>query len=725
MSNRTMTYRLLVLAPLASALAALVFTSEARALTCPDPLPAGFVLDVVDTTTLSLAFQCLKERNQTGLPGGTVQLHPGVYAMVSRGRGVIPILENVKAKPDAPITIRGSGGTLVQGDGQPKVGTHFEKTPNISPTLRRGSRLPSRRIGTFVIPGFHDTNCIQMKNVSGIVVEDLTVQGCWPAFLVVEGAEYVTVRRLQVTGSTYVVVARDTLTDQDTTPRSHHFLIEHNRWIQDCTGYATDGFGPRGYLVDDAECLRDGGKQKGLMWTSIDWRCSHHNTNDPDLCKCPCGADWECECNEAFCSGRQFEFFNGALFGGRNIAGGVVFRHNDIWNAFNGIRVKAEYTRHTEPPERVDLDGKGNLNFEVYANRFSFVRDNPVEPESTAFNWRVFHNRIWNAHAWFAFDDVRGGEFYIFGNLGRFDDLPGRPGQGHRNGTVLKFAESRGLPERPIYVFNNSWYLRSPVAGRGRTSDLRHWNNAIRFCRPEPGVPGCFWLVEGGEAQPVPLVDPRFTFTGTWLDHDRISHPQFPELIQNQNPGAPPKEGQEREGRRVDPPFRNVDGWDFTIGDAEWAEGGRIPAWQDWPSRYTGAAPPVGAFDGSALIEGPPYFHCGWLTGHPYRARCLQAYPERPRVMGVAWRGSTLEIAFSVPVRLPGPVRVEVRGGGGSALSEPCTVTAAVLACPFPQAPAPMVVEAIVLARDIRSAEGNLPMTLWARPSQGPRIEIR
>jgi hypothetical protein len=138
------------------------------------------------------------------------------------------------------------------------------------------------------------------------------------------------------------------------------------------------------------------------MWTEIDWRCAHHNhdetnNHNPNDPNCPCTSEWECECNGRFCVHRQYEFLNGAHFGAKNIAGGVIFRDNEIWNAFNGIRVKAG-----SAPQ----DGEETLNFEVYRNAFHYIRDNPVEPEDTVLNWRVYHNRIRNAHAWFSLDGV-------------------------------------------------------------------------------------------------------------------------------------------------------------------------------------------------------------------------------------------------------------------------------------------------------------------------------
>jgi hypothetical protein len=65
------------------------------------------------------------------------------------------------------------------------------------------------------------------------------------------------------------------------------------------------------------------------------------------------------------------------------------------------------------------------------------------------------------------------------------------------NGRVVKFSLPRPGTQRgefnfpsqaPVYMFNNSWYVRSPLTGFGSPAHLRHWNNAILFC--EEGAPG-------------------------------------------------------------------------------------------------------------------------------------------------------------------------------------------------------------------------------------------
>ena len=51
-----------------------------------------------------------------------------------------------------------------------------------------------------------------------------------------------------------------------------------------------------------------------------------------------------------------------------------------------------------------------------------------------------------------------------------------------KKGTLFHYASE------PIYVFNNSWFLRAPVTSTDAAANISHWNNAIAFC--EEGVAG-------------------------------------------------------------------------------------------------------------------------------------------------------------------------------------------------------------------------------------------
>ena len=225
---------------------------------------------------------------------------------------------------------------------------------------------------------------------------------------------------------------------------SHHFLVERVTWFQD---------------------------PSGAMWKSDHW----------------------CE----FKYGRKRNL-NGALFASQDILGGVIVRRNKVWFAFNVVRMDVS------DEDDSALRGKVNTNVEIYENEFHSIRDNVVEPEFDATNWWIHDNVIHNAHAWFSFDGLHGGRYYIHHNTGYFDDRPSRLCDArcrswdnrdpkrcndlHDGGRVLKFRKSRhtppgqGLPG-PVSVFNNSWYLRVSVAKEGVVKELSHWNNAVEYCR--------------------------------------------------------------------------------------------------------------------------------------------------------------------------------------------------------------------------------------------------
>ena len=47
-----------------------------------------------------------------------------------------------------------------------------------------------------------------------------------------------------------------------------------------------------------------------------------------------------------------------------------------------------------------------NRNVAIHGNRFSFIRDNAIEPEKGAQNWYVYDNAFYNIHATFSMDRV-------------------------------------------------------------------------------------------------------------------------------------------------------------------------------------------------------------------------------------------------------------------------------------------------------------------------------
>jgi hypothetical protein len=362
--------------------------------------------------------------------------------------------------------------------------------------------------------------CLDLTDVDGLVIEKLHFESCWLSAVRARSSQRITLRDAFIVGSSYGLAV-------GATPRESPLsgiTVEGVTWIQDASGY-DDPFagtcrtsGPRG-------C-------PGEMWRTIPWGVSHHGA---------------------------YEHFNGALLGGTNLAGDIVFKKNRIFNAFNGIRIKARPCSKRDSAGRPRVECPFNKGVWIYDNEFTYIRDNPVELEDWSENAHVFRNAFRNAHAWLSFDGMGGGPVFVYGNIGWFDDRPAirwssalreycalyrratvDVGQEYKfdartdrkfdyderhwqrvgifelaepsrigdasemrcetsvAGRVIKF----GLPEKPteegssynfpfkgpVYVFNNSWYLRSPITGFGAPANLKHWNNAILFC--DAGIPG-------------------------------------------------------------------------------------------------------------------------------------------------------------------------------------------------------------------------------------------
>jgi len=214
-------------------------------------------------------------------------------------------------------------------------------------------------------------------------------------------------------------------------------------------------------------------------------------------------------------------------------------------DAFNGVRMKGlEASSKPQPPMSVV-----NADVHIYDNDFIRIRDNPIEPEESAWNWHVRHNRLVDCHAWFSFDGVRGGYWYFYGNTGRFETRQGEPGQpAHTMGRVLKLSyEARppedgatGMPSEPWFVFNNSWHLRCPIVGGANptlpdygegpdfTAKLDFFNNAFVWCsQTRDGA----WVCEDVEMiRNLALARED----GTIFDYDICDRPAFFEELRRQ-----------------------------------------------------------------------------------------------------------------------------------------------------------------------------------------------
>ncbi len=262
---------------------------------------------------------------------------------------------------------------------------------------------------------------IKIRQCAHIEICNLTIQNIWPTAIYIEESQHLVFSRLNIHGSTFAFFANGKTT--------HDLLIERCAWVQDVR-----------------------------IWDQVLWKDIHH-----------------------FPLPRKE--LDGDFFRSYRIAGRVVIRRNFIAHAFNGVQFFAEK----------DKDEMGEVNHDVwiYENTFQFIRDNAVEAEYMATNWWVYRNRIYNCHKWFAFEHCGGGHWYIFANVGWFDRKPGPPGDENSGGAVFKTnnipddMELRRLPSRPVYVFHNSWYLRSSYVKKGKLRKFNHFNNAIEYASAE------------------------------------------------------------------------------------------------------------------------------------------------------------------------------------------------------------------------------------------------
>jgi hypothetical protein len=371
-------------------------------------------------------------------------------------------------------------------------------------------------------------NCFNVVRSAYVSLERLALRDCWlPAILALDSSN-ISFSDSFIVGSSYVFVAIASAADG---PRPSGYDILNNVWVQDVPHYSwSDQAEP-----DDARLMIECSERRsselgktcppGAVWRAVPWAVTHHGEWQP---------------------------YNGALFGSRDIGGRVRFEGNVVRNAYNGIRMDVS----KECRENDDCRRSVNDDVSVRDNVFAYVRDNPIEPERRATNWRVSRNRFFNSYAWFSLDGVNGGPFYVWANIGWHDASRGRlPGQDcidgppwlagrwwdfaerdmarnpklvdwrdhdpfcgtHIGGTVVKLSWEKDSRIRDFYMFNNSWMISTPIVRGGILCEMSHWNNAIEFtscgsqgadaCRYRPLEP----VIDEG-IRPYPTADGKALF---------------------------------------------------------------------------------------------------------------------------------------------------------------------------------------------------------------------
>lgn len=266
----------------------------------------------------------------------------------------------------------------------------------------------------------------------------------------------------------------------------------------------------------------------------------------------------------------KLEYFNGSILHSEAI-NDVLIKSNIIKNAYNGVRMEGGvndiYTRNT--------------NVEIVDNLFENIRDNPIEPEHSAYNWWIHHNKIHNAHAWISLTGIAGGHIYIFGNIGWNDEPYGKKGD-HSGGTVLKFNETGPFPTMPVYIFHNSWHAQGNyLLPNNPSRNIIHFNNAI-FLQ---------------EKDAVTLTKNNF-HESFQFENDLINRPL-----------SDFAKSKWKNYIISDPEFTNVLTGDFTLKKGSPAiDSGKVFQLENWKSSYSGKAPDIGAYEGKEEFKGPKYF---------------------------------------------------------------------------------------------------------------------
>lgn len=618
--------------------------------------------------------------------GDIIQLVADDYRLQGKA---VSLRRNAEDRSQGPVVLRGLGAdTTIIGGTDP------------------GFRLSPKSMA----PRPDEHACLQIEDQSQIVIENIDFRDCWPIAILAVNSRYITLRDSRLIGSTFGLYALGTCRTPgndcgpyDPGMTAHHYLIENVEWIQD----RPEGLlPPRGYEVSS-----------GNMWRRYRW-IDVHDRNRP------------------------YHYFNGALFGSRNILGGLVFRSNQVRNAFNGVRL--DLPKHK-------VSGTRNLNIEIYGNRFDFVRDNSVEPEHEVTNLWVHGNRVTNAFASISTDGVGGKYWYIFGNIHRFNEVPGEEcaldpscrkcleqplcarDHMHRRGKMLKLGKGP-FPAEAFYVFHNSVFQRHPIAAEGETRNLDFSNNAIQICSREGDLPG--------RCAPGPAFDgtcyrPNYRFEGN------VSNDPGCMAVCGEPSAAPVCVFGEAVDTTAAPLFVDPLQGDLRLAPTSPARGAalairlRLPDGTTWSGGNgdTWKRPDAGAYQNGANFQGPPF-----VLFDPEDRLLAAAYGEKPRIVRVSGEempgGWVQSFVFSVPVFFDGPpdrlilrAQVEGRSPQSVLVSESCGIEGRTLRCRFVGPQESLLAEStrMVLPRGIKSRmrlgireTASIEMTLWA--SVDPRV---
>ncbi|AZV77850.1 right-handed parallel beta-helix repeat-containing protein [Parasedimentitalea marina] len=318
---------------------------------------------------------------------------------------------------------------------------------------------------------------IRLKNCKHIRLSGFSVLGCWPTGIYLNNCVGIEIDNLDMREGTFAIFADGR--------RTRDLILRNCTYVQDI--------------------------EEGRIWRELDWKIIHGG--------------------QAVDIKNDARAFDGEFFRSFGIAGNVTIANNTIRHAFNGI--------HMFHSDRDGLDRGENRDVRIHGNTFRYIRDNAIEPEWGGWNWWIYHNDIFNAHKWLSLQMRRSGHFYIFGNTGWFDEIPGPVNDENKGGAVFKLPSKQKSSEGSHYIFNNSFYLRSAYIKKKELRNFWHFNNAIQYCKPE-NHPTHTCVKRGFFGGPLGYTDPNSEppeFTKDWkrlsirFFNDIIDHDEYPDRL--------------------------------------------------------------------------------------------------------------------------------------------------------------------------------------------------
>lgn len=472
-------------------------------------------------------------------------LSAGDTLLLGAGRYDRPVVfKGLRGTAERPIRISGTPGATFDG------GLPLPRASGDGMRVRQLARAAVGRLDPGLrFPGVYelaDRGFLRFENCAFIAVDGLTIEDCWPTAIAIGDSHDLEFRQLEISGAAYAFQARGSTT--------RRLLIHRCHWVQD--------------------------PSRHFLWKELTWADVHGNWGEAGKEEDGKANGWRC--------------FDGSFFNANDIAGEVEIAHCHVEHAFNGVHLfNVAYS------EAISRD------IRVHHCRFSHIKDNPIEPEGAAWNWWVHDNEFHNCHKWFSLELRKVGWFYIFQNRAWADDRPGPQDDGNASGAVFKFLTKPGKVEAasaPIWVFHNSWALRSTLVQSGFVHSLQHFNNAIRFYAPDDGKrPPVYWpwtpFFGRRDAAEPERRSPPADFTRRW---ERFHIGFFNDVINHQDyPGVLKDCGYEvKGGIAADPGFVSPARGDLRLVERS-------------PCRASGAGASIGLVGGGS-VPIPPGLDIGW-----------------------------------------------------------------------------------------------------------------